>query len=347
MLTKEEIIDYLKIHYPDGSSEEICNTLGLSISAIRTIATRNSIHKSDAYLKVLHKELMRKKEEKYLASMPKITLTQLEKNIIVGSILGDGNLTFAKRSRNAYYREHFSIKQQEYRIWKMNNIHSLKFRIEKECHLKSPSHPIFTEYYNQFYINGIKTITKENIKLLDHPIGLACLYMDDGTLMLSANKGKNNINIYPTIGITTLCFSKEECQILIEHIFQTFNIRFKLSSYPGGKGWDIKIYGLNEIYKFMDMILPHCSEITSLRYKWDLKYALDTKKQELSEKFQGIYNINISSISNINNYSQEEESIICNMKKEGKTYREIADTIGRSYYGIGYKISQLKRSGKL
>ncbi|MDV3426223.1 MAG: endonuclease, partial [Bacillota bacterium] len=165
-------------------------------------------------MKKLHIELMKSKEEKYLASIPKVSLTQLEQNIIVGSILGDGNLTYAPRSRNAYYREHFSIKQKEYREWKMNNIHSMKFRIEKECHLKSPSHPVFTELYDKFYINGIKTITEDNIKLLNHPIGLACLYMDDGTLMISASKSKGAIRIHPTIGISTLSFSKEGCEIL-------------------------------------------------------------------------------------------------------------------------------------
>lgn len=348
MDTKEDTIDYLKKHYPNEDTKLICEVLGLSISAVYSIATRNGINKNKEYLKVLHEQLLKKKEEKYLAAIPNVSLTQLEQNIIIGSILGDGNLTFSQRSRNAYYREHFSIKQMEYRVWKMNSIHSLNFRIEGGCHLKSPSHPIFTNFYKQFFINSVKTITCENIKLLDHPIGLACLYLDDGTLMINVNKGKKNIRVSSVVGIATLCFSKSECELLIEHIYKIFNIQFYISSYPGGKGWNIKIYKSEEIAKFYNLILPYCREIPSLRYKWDLQFRLEDKKQKLFQKYKESYNVKISSIENITNYySIEEESIICNMKREDKTYKEIAYVLGRSYFGIGYKIGQLKKQYKI
>lgn len=291
---------------------------------------------------------MKYKEEKYLASIPVVSLTQLEQNIIVGSILSDGNLTYAPRSRNAYYREHFSLKQKKYREWKMNSIHSMKFRIEKESHLKSPSHSIYTELYNKFYINGVKTITEDNIKLLNHPIGLACLYMDDETLMISASKSKSAIRIHPTIGISTLSFSKEECEILSKHILKVFNIDFKLCSFPQGKGWNIRLSRLKEIESFFSLINPYCIEVSCLRYKWDLAYSLNNKKQDLIKKWGGVYDINIAAIDKIPNYySKEEEEIICNMKINNNTYNEISKTIGRSYDSVSYKISQLKKQGKI
>jgi len=142
MYNKSEILNYLEKYYPDTDTKKLCQNLGLSLSTVYTLANRNGIHKSNEYLKKQHVELMKTKEEKYLASIPDIKLTQLEQNIIVGSILRDGSLTFAPRSRNAYYREHFSFKQKEYREWKMNKIHSINFRIEGGEHLKSPSHPV-------------------------------------------------------------------------------------------------------------------------------------------------------------------------------------------------------------
>jgi hypothetical protein len=108
---------------------------------------------------------MKRKEEKYLASIPVVTLTETERNILVGSILGDGCLSFAPRSRNAYYREHFSVKQKEYREWKLKQINSIPLRFESQQNLKSPSHPVFTELYHRFYRNNQKTITKDNITL--------------------------------------------------------------------------------------------------------------------------------------------------------------------------------------
>lgn len=114
MYDKSEVLAYLEKYYPGTDTKVICRNLGLSMSAVYTLATRNSIHKSDDYIKSQHVELMKCKEEKYLASIPDVKLTQLEQNIIVGSILGDGSLTFTPRSRNAYYGEHFTLKQKEY-----------------------------------------------------------------------------------------------------------------------------------------------------------------------------------------------------------------------------------------
>jgi len=35
------------------------------------------------------------------------------------------------------------------------------------------------------------------------------------------------------------------------------------------------------------------------------------------------------------------------MKSSSKTYMQIADTLGRGYWGISYKISQLNSRGKI
>lgn len=348
MFTKDEIIVYLKEHYPNEDTRAICDSLGLSLGSVRTSATRNGIHKSSDYLRKLHIELMKIKEQKYLASIPNVELSQMERNIIVGSILGDGSLTFAPRSRNAYYREHYSLKQKQYREWKLNNINSFKFRIENECHLKSPSHSVFTELYNQFYMSGTKVITEENVKLLNHPIGLVCLYLDDGTLVVNFGKARKNIYLSPTLSITTLCFSKAECQILIEHIAESFGIHFYLSPARYGEGWIIRISKLEEVLKFFNLIIPYCRDISCLRYKWDFSFSLERKRQELVEKLSENHNIYISSINNIPHYySMEEQDIICAMKRNGKTYDEIANATGRTYHAITYKIRHLKQQGKI
>lgn len=297
---------------------------------------------------MLHDQFMKTKEQKYLASIPEVSLDQLEQNIIVGSILGDGSLTYSPRSRNAYFREHFSLKQKEYREWKSKNIHSFSFRIENGCHLKSPSHPVFSMLYDRFFINGTKTITPENIKLLNHPIDLACLYMDDGTLMISASKRKKVITIHSTVGITTLCFSKAECEILVDYIQKVFDIKFYLCSNPYGKGWTIQFAKLKQIIKFFNLIKPYCSEVSCLKYKWDWYSRMELKKQALINEYGKTFNIEISSVNNIPNYySLKDEEIIYAMRRDRKTSKEIVDALGRSYWGVTYKIQQMKQQGKI
>ena len=346
MHTKEYLIDYLRKHYPNTDNDILCKRLGISHSALRTLASRNGIRKSKAYMKKQHERLIRAKEKAYLSSIPDVKLSLLEKNIIVGSILGDGSLSFSIRSRNAYYREHFSIKQKEYRQWKMYNIHSLKFRIEKDTHLKSPSHPIFTELYEQFYINGRKTITESNIQLLSHPIGLMCLYLDDGTLMINVQKKNNNIYITPSVGLSTLCFTKRECQILKDHLLNTFGIEFRLNTHPTGLGYSLVCSKLDSVNRFFKLIYPYCKNIESMRYKWDKDYRIQNTCHKLIQNYSNKYKIKISALEDIpSRYSPEDEKTIILMKRSGKTDKEIADALGRSYWGVVDKIRRMRKLG--
>lgn len=141
-------------------------------------------------------ELMQAKKDSYERNKKEYYPTIIQQNIIVGSILGDGSLALYGRSKNAYFREHGSEKQKEYRQWKCNQLSSLNFKLDDSGKLHSPSHPIYTNLYNSFYTSeGIKYLSKQSVTLLNHPIGLACLYMDDGSLVIDSSSGLNK-NIY-------------------------------------------------------------------------------------------------------------------------------------------------------
>jgi hypothetical protein len=52
-----------------------------------------------------------------------VDLSEIQRNVLLGSILGDGEITKIyknSRRKNNSYREHFSLKQLEYRVWKRN-----------------------------------------------------------------------------------------------------------------------------------------------------------------------------------------------------------------------------------
>lgn len=274
----------------------------------------------------------------------------IQQNMIIGSILGDANLALYGRSINAYYREHGCNKQIPYREWKLKYLKNLDFKIrynEKIPSLISPSHPIYTNLYNLFYINNIKTITKDNINLITHPIALACLYMDDGTLVIDTTTKKNNIYIFPRIAIYTLCFTKEENQILINHIKKIFDINFKLKYSPYGKHYLLELNKRNEIKKFIDLVESYVCEVDCMLYKINLENRLKKQYNILSKKYP-LKNIIISPLTvENNNYSLEDEKLIIKLKQNNVKDREIASILNRSYYGLTDKIRRLKKEGKM
>ncbi|MBV4450433.1 hypothetical protein KM792_12320 [Clostridium tyrobutyricum] len=277
-------------------------------------------------------------------------MTNIEKNIIIGSLLGDGSLALYGRSKNAYYREHGCTKQVPYRKWKAERLKNLDFKLLTTCknpQLRSPSNKIYTELYNLFYKNREKIITPENIILLNHPIGLACLYMDDGSLVIDSSKRKNgSIYIFPRISIYTLNFSKYENIILQNHISKAFNVNTKLKERKDGKHFLLEINKRNDIVKFINTVSPFIEEVPCMHYKIKLKERFENKRLELTDK--GYKNINSWS-ENIteNNYSKDEENFIIKSKQIGNTDKEIAAILNRSYWGIVDKVRRLKVQNKI
>ena len=277
-------------------------------------------------------------------------ITNIERNIIIGSLLGDGSLALYGRSKNAYYREHGCTKQVPYRKWKAERLKNLDFKLLTTCknpQLRSLSNKIYTELYNLFYKNREKIITPENIILLDHPIGLACLYMDDGSLVIDSSKRKTgSIYIFPRISIYTLNFSKYENIILQNHISKAFNVNTKLKERKDGKHFLLEINKRNDIVKFINTVSPFIKGIPCMHYKIKLKERFENKRLELTN--EGYTNINNWS-ENIteNNYSKDEENFIIKSKQLGTTDKKIASLLGRSYWGIVDKIRRLKLENKI
>ncbi len=87
-----------------------------------------------------------------------------QKSILIASIIADVEITKihrGSRRKNNSYREHFSLQQIEYRIWKMNQLPELLNLTEKSQCLRSKSDPLFTSLYPLFYDqNGEKHIPK-------------------------------------------------------------------------------------------------------------------------------------------------------------------------------------------
>lgn len=279
-------------------------------------------------------------------SNKRYNITDIEQNIIVGSLLGDGSLALYGRSKNAHYREHGCDAQLPYRLWKAEKLRRLDFKVNTNCKyakLCSYSNILFTKLYEKFYSNSIKTITKDNIQLLSHPIGVACFYMDDGTLVIDSAKRKNGtIYIFPRISLYTLSFSEEENIIIQEHLKTKFNINTKLKHRKDGKNTILEINKRTEIINFIDIVKPYVNEINCMKYKIDLEGRFEEKRNYL-EKL-GFKNINYWKEEVLNNcYSKKEELFILTAKKNGMSYKEISEALNRPYWGIVDKVRRMNR----
>ena len=81
-------------------------------------------------------------------------IDNIKENIIIGSLLCDGNLAISGRCINTHYRENFSPKQLDYLIWRYKTLISLNFKLyirKSYYELTTPSNLLYTYYYNLFY----------------------------------------------------------------------------------------------------------------------------------------------------------------------------------------------------
>lgn len=342
-----DIIEIIENEYPNSDNKYLAEKLGISESALRTKASKLGIKKSSEYMNKIYKKMNAARKIKQKNSHKDYKMTDVERNIVVGSLIGDGTLSIYGRSKNACYRESTGLNQKEYRQWKVKMLKRLDFKTKKDGSIYSPSHPIYTELYNVFYPENKKVLTRKGLELLDNPIGLACLFMDDGSLVINNYKKGNNITLFPQIILYSQSFTKEENLLLQEHLKGTFNVDFILSRSKDGTSYILKINKRNEVYSFINLVKPYVEQIPCMKYKIDV----DSKLSETKTKYENKYkdkNIRLANKYTVNTtYTIEEENIIIEMLNKGYNCIDIANYLNRPYYGLYDKVRRMKREGKI
>lgn len=114
-------------------------------------------------------------------------LTQFQKSVVVGSILGDGYLRIVPGRANAFLEINHSYNAKDYVDWKYSVLRNIvksppKMRKGNGMRLAyrffTRQHPQITELFNTFYVKREKIIPQDFV--LDSP-ALAVWYMDDGS----------------------------------------------------------------------------------------------------------------------------------------------------------------------
>ena len=150
------------------------------------------------------------------------SLTQEQKSIIIGSILGDGYLRIVPGRKNAFLEINHSISEKEYVDWKYQELKNLvksppKARKGKGKRIAyrffTKQHPEITNLYQKFYQDREKIIP--NLKL--NPLIIAVWFMDDGS------------KSYQTYYLNTQRFDYQSQERLIQMLKKQYGIESSLN----------------------------------------------------------------------------------------------------------------------
>lgn len=184
------------------------------------------------------------------------SLTQLQKSIIIGTVLGDGHLRIVPKRKNAFLEINHTFKQKEYVDWKYEMLKSLckSGPVVRKGNGKRVAYRFTTrqnkeisEIFRNFYNKG-KKIIPENI--VSDPLMFAVWYMDDGSRC-----GRDNVYL------NTQQFDLKD-QIKCIALLKQLNIESTLNKDKIYKRIRIK---KSSVDKFFEIISPYV--IPSMQYK--------------------------------------------------------------------------------
>lgn len=215
-----------------------------------------------------------------------IDLSMSTKQIILGSLLGDGSLKIAKGYKNARFSERHSVTQQEYLLWKFSKLkHELKGSITKskpDKHSYSNRSKIIYQSAVSEQLTGLHHLThKQNKKVIKRQwlnnldaLALTLWWCDDGSLNVRTRQGV----------FCTDSFSYKEQLLLVRYLKIDWKIQCTIIPNPVKTkqgirtDYRLRFSTLRDFEDFLLLILPHIP-VPSMLYKVMICYN-DPKNQQ-------------------------------------------------------------------
>ena len=184
-----------------------------------------------------------------------VSFTQRQKEIALGSLLGDAYLRPSSPSTFSLSFTH-GEKQKSYLDWKRAEFANFVTQDAYYCNTRSfrgnlptysfstITHPYLTELHELCYGSGRKRVTQEWLELLS-PLSLAVWYLDDGSI----NKR------YHTIVLCTNSFSEEEQTLIVDWFSGRFDIRAVIE--PRRNGQSVIRINASQSRRFLELVAPH------------------------------------------------------------------------------------------
>lgn len=198
-----------------------------------------------------------------------LDLSQIQKDVLIGTVLGDGSLKISRSGKAAQLQICHSLSAKEYVYWKKEVFSNWVFSepryyaINNALIFRTLSHPLIFEYMKMFY-NGRKRIVPRNIdELLKSALSLAVWFMDDGNGYL-----KNG-----AYRISTYAFGLEG-NLLLQNCLK-INFGLNVSMWQDSKGYQLYFPLKNgTANKFRQLIEPYM--LPKMRYKIESRSPVET-----------------------------------------------------------------------
>lgn len=151
-----------------------------------------------------------------------LNLTERQKKILIGSLLGDGCLIPNSWSKNYRFQIEQKESQKNYVFWMYQEFKGWilgepMYQLQnKSWKFRTISHPELTNLANIFYSSRVKILPDNISILLEDPLSLAVWAMDDGCLMSRGDGFTFN----------TQSFTPAENEILRQCLAKNFSLFF-------------------------------------------------------------------------------------------------------------------------
>lgn len=212
-------------------------------------------------------EKPRTKSYRQAALSRKIPLTQQQRQVVLGSLLGDGCVLRTKHG-HVFAMTH-SEAQREYLLWKSELLGSLiqaTPKVSNSSYLGTPTkqvsvqsikHPDLTSIYELAYPDNTKTVSIEWLNEIDS-LGLAIWYMDDGSFMKNYHSRQ--------IVLCTESFETSETELLRDWLYDKWKVETVLQPQKVKSGQRLRLrINRTKVSSFIDIVQTHIHP--TMRYK--------------------------------------------------------------------------------
>lgn len=196
-------------------------------------------------------------------------LSDLQREVVIGTILGDGCLISSRSGLAARLQIRHQVKHFEYVEWKYKffpswiTTYPRYDRFNDSIVFRTICHPDLMAIRKVFYVNGFRTVPMNIGKLLTSPLSLAIWYMDDGAR-------------YPNWIASKLCtyaFGEEGNLLLQKCLKDNFNLQSVI--YRDSKGFYL-CFRRDCALRFYEIIKPFI--INCMKYKlWNVNPVETTR----------------------------------------------------------------------
>lgn len=180
-------------------------------------------------------------------------LSDFQKQLLIGSVLGDGHLEKRSNVKNAMFREEHAVNQVEWLKWKHSNlkpfttanmwirdrgdVYSMpdgkggdkNYNTQNVCAISTISHPYLTYLHNEFYVNRVKRVPMKLIEDEFDWISFAVFWGDDGCFTEDC------------VRFCTDSFTKDEVEFLANIFSKFYNGRITIRKHKNKSGYKYRI----------------------------------------------------------------------------------------------------------